>query len=637
MDAKRGKVITFYSYKGGTGRSMALANAACLLARRSDVKRILAIDWDLDAPGLHHYFWSLKPDPLREHVPPPAIGILDLFAEIEQRLKGLDRDEPLSESDAQEVVAGISWDTFIAEAGPQKVDLLAAGRMDKGYADRVADFDWRSLFDAAPSLIRVLADTLAQRYDYVLVDSRTGLNDISGICTTLLPDQFVFVFTPNNQSIDGGIDVITQATTYRRASEDLRPLVVFPLQSRLEMSEPQLFTSWRFGSTSDAGARVGYQVRFEKLFAEIYGLKECSLQSYFDEVQIQHMPRYSYGEDLAVMTERAQGTRLSLSRSYAAFVDVLTRYDAPWNVKPSTEAGAELVAGAEPAVVKVNAAKEYINDERARVKLHDLVSNEIRADLPRIHQLSYQGPWSPEQFEERLHSYEAICNDLLHLEAVLAYWGDRSHHGALVMGPKRIVANVRPESGLSVWLAMRWYPAMLLTYAAGIAAVAGTKYENLHALFSVTVPDDSDQGDLVQALGRAASDLHQPFGALPGFERRHTPRSDYLHKLLEPVVDSVVFIGSDYDDAFDRFELLFALEYMHRAERVLGRAWAPLGRYGWKQRRGGTNPFSALMKDFETKGSQWEPLKAGLFSGSKERFASIASEFSEFIGRLQFY
>ena len=42
-------MITFYSYKGGTGRSMALANVACYLARKY---RVLAIDWDLDAPGL---------------------------------------------------------------------------------------------------------------------------------------------------------------------------------------------------------------------------------------------------------------------------------------------------------------------------------------------------------------------------------------------------------------------------------------------------------------------------------------------------------------------------------------------------------------------------------------------------------
>jgi len=58
-DETRGQIITFYSYKGGTGRSMALANIACILAEQQTVARgkgVLMIDWDLEAPGLHRYF-----------------------------------------------------------------------------------------------------------------------------------------------------------------------------------------------------------------------------------------------------------------------------------------------------------------------------------------------------------------------------------------------------------------------------------------------------------------------------------------------------------------------------------------------------------------------------------------------------
>ncbi|MBL0344368.1 MAG: AAA family ATPase [Anaerolineales bacterium] len=61
MDKTDGKVITFYSYKGGTGRSMALANIAWILA--SNGKKVLVIDWDLEAPGLHRYFAPFLIDP----------------------------------------------------------------------------------------------------------------------------------------------------------------------------------------------------------------------------------------------------------------------------------------------------------------------------------------------------------------------------------------------------------------------------------------------------------------------------------------------------------------------------------------------------------------------------------------------
>ena len=53
-DTSQGQIITFYSYKGGTGRTMALANVAWILA--SNGNRVLSVDWDLESPGLHKFF-----------------------------------------------------------------------------------------------------------------------------------------------------------------------------------------------------------------------------------------------------------------------------------------------------------------------------------------------------------------------------------------------------------------------------------------------------------------------------------------------------------------------------------------------------------------------------------------------------
>ncbi len=46
-------IVTFYSYKGGTGRTMAMANIAGLLSRRG--KSVLVVDFDLESPGLWRY------------------------------------------------------------------------------------------------------------------------------------------------------------------------------------------------------------------------------------------------------------------------------------------------------------------------------------------------------------------------------------------------------------------------------------------------------------------------------------------------------------------------------------------------------------------------------------------------------
>ena len=73
---RNGKIVTFYSYKGGTGRSMALANVGWVLA--SSGKRVLAIDWDLEAPGLERYFVDYT---WRSAIEQEGAGFLDLLVQ----------------------------------------------------------------------------------------------------------------------------------------------------------------------------------------------------------------------------------------------------------------------------------------------------------------------------------------------------------------------------------------------------------------------------------------------------------------------------------------------------------------------------------------------------------------------------
>ena len=74
---------------------------------------------------------------------------------------------------------------------------------------------------------------------------------------------------------------------------------------------------------------MGYQVEFENLFKRIYDLADCSLEDYFNDVQIQHVPRYSYGEDIATLVEASQD-RLSLPKSYKIFTKKIVDLKAPW-------------------------------------------------------------------------------------------------------------------------------------------------------------------------------------------------------------------------------------------------------------------------------------------------------------------
>ena len=149
----------------------------------------------------------------------------------------------------------IPLDDFLIPDVALGVDFIRAGRFDAEYAKLVGTFDWIKFFAQYGTVIQSFRELLTSRYGYCLIDSRTGVTDVSGICTTLLPEKLVGVFTPNRQSLFGLLDITAKAIDYRKGSDDFRPLSVFPLPSRVENAEQGLKKEWG----------EDYQERFEAL------------------------------------------------------------------------------------------------------------------------------------------------------------------------------------------------------------------------------------------------------------------------------------------------------------------------------------------------------------------------------------
>jgi len=311
---------------------MAAANIACLLGANFEGRRVssssqnvLLIDWDLEAPGLHRYFIdsSAAQDDRQ-------LGLVDYFyalrASVRERAESLGPTNNAKQPRRPDQLPRLEEYT-VSNVAPH-VDLIKAGRFDKSYGKRVTTFDWVDLFERAGELITAFREMLTAKYSYCLIDARTGVTDISGICTMLLPERLAAVFTPNEQSLSGLIDVIRDAVTYRKSSDDFRPLTVFPIPSRIDLAEQKLRQQWR----------EDYQARFERLFDEIYDVKGCDLSGYFDAVQIPHISYYAYGEHIAVLEPQADS--LSLRRNYEDLYERLIGRDFP--CKPNDRTMSEL-------------------------------------------------------------------------------------------------------------------------------------------------------------------------------------------------------------------------------------------------------------------------------------------------------
>jgi len=289
------------------------------------------------------------------------------------------------------------------------------------------------------------------------------------------------------------------------------------------------------------------------------------------------------------------------------------------------------------------AAKQYLSDAKF-IPLHDLVMHHVRKvviETPK-ERFPVEGvDFSVEEFTNRLQFCEAATQVLRRLLSCIAYWGVDTHRSIITKALSRVTDHLESESGLIIWNSLRWYPTILLCYASGIAALANRQYENLAAIFTTPISSPRPSSDYVQlapAIGDEILGLERcdAFKQLPGHERYHVPRSEYLFKLLQPELDDDLFLGKEYESIFDRFEIHLALVNATIRKKNETHVWGPFGRFGWKfhSRTGRENPLLDVVQEAKDEGEDWRPFKAGLFGRDYALFIAAANEYVQITGQL---
>ncbi len=210
--ARTTRFVAFYSHKGGVGRSMALCNTAYVLARRGH--RVALIDLDLEAPGLHHSDLFVNQFSSDNAVGARSGGLLGLIDRWREWLRM--PDTPFDWQFNHQMIRSEAAFEWIKLKDPKReelgvIDLFPAGRFDSGYRSRLAQLDWSKLYSehAAGAMFEGLKEALRQAgYDYVLIDSRTGLSDAFYVATLTLADTVVLLTSLNHQNILGSRDAV---------------------------------------------------------------------------------------------------------------------------------------------------------------------------------------------------------------------------------------------------------------------------------------------------------------------------------------------------------------------------------------------------------------------------------------------
>lgn len=216
-------IFSFYSFKGGVGRSMALLNVAYTLASRG--RHVLIMDLDLEAPGLSGFLH--REHELGQSAPE---DIVDLLAWARRAAATLSDEKP--QLAPSELPGGAQ---FITSVRPEKLASLKPRLGDVGHLDVISANTDPSYYDrftnlqlgtlqqteivAMGRLLRAWLKRLtlpievpdyygpdvprSVPYDYVLIDSRTGISEIGGLCIGPLSDRLVVLTALNDQNIEG--------------------------------------------------------------------------------------------------------------------------------------------------------------------------------------------------------------------------------------------------------------------------------------------------------------------------------------------------------------------------------------------------------------------------------------------------
>jgi predicted acylesterase/phospholipase RssA/CO dehydrogenase nickel-insertion accessory protein CooC1 len=313
-------IYTFYSFKGGVGRSMALANVARWFYDRG--LKVLMVDWDLEAPGLEAFFESKTADgkgPAPGEGAEGRPGVIDMLLQYKRvhprlplpvRPRAGDKREGAPARDALAVldehlspIRGMLYAVYASAEGREgSLYLLPAGlRAGDNFADyarAVQSFDWADFYELfhGEAYFNWLRKQLGTVADVVLIDARTGVTEMGGVCARQLADVVVSFCAPNDQNLKG---VRTMVRSFLRKDVEqvrLAPLEVVLVPARVDRQDSQQFEQ--------------FEQEFNgELFAEVRNPFQSFNRGFWD-LKIPYITKYAYKEDLAISQTTGVGKEL---------------------------------------------------------------------------------------------------------------------------------------------------------------------------------------------------------------------------------------------------------------------------------------------------------------------------------------
>jgi len=273
--------------------------------------------------------------------------------------------------------------------------------------------------------------------------------------------------------------------------------------------------------------------------------------------------------------------------------------------------------------IAVAQTKKYLSESKYTIQLHDLIMREADRIADEITSGKYpvDGQFQDSEYARRIEAFDALSEIAIRILATGCYWDREKQHMETWLRAIKRVANA-PRSVMSgnAWmLGIRRHPARLLLYAAGIAYAARNDLPSAYALLTgAKVREGNEESELALALV-GDSGWYEVFKRLPGLERHKVPVSDHVYQVLRPAFYELLADETDYQVAFDMFEVLQSL---HSADVS---QWAIPSAFMYRTRGNALLfPLNRLFADVQESGDKSDFLRAGFCGGAVAKFTEAA-------------
>lgn len=189
-------VTSFYSFKGGVGRTTATILTALLLARQG--KKVMIVDFDLEAPGLASIFANQNDD---SHSLLSVKGFVDFLIDFESNKRDITKinlDDYYFKKNEQALVGTQGGEIIIIPA--TSTDSESSG----SYINKLSKTNIKFINskDYSPDLfLKKMEEKLNP--DHILIDTRTGINDVGGLVFNRYAQTIFLLFYGNQQNMFG--------------------------------------------------------------------------------------------------------------------------------------------------------------------------------------------------------------------------------------------------------------------------------------------------------------------------------------------------------------------------------------------------------------------------------------------------